>query len=102
MPGGPHRAHPRSRRSLLFTLLLTSTAVTANAQLVYQQKMDHYSAILPLTLDNDVIRVRCKPPEGLAPRDINCDVGITGTVLTDQRGTSSSDPGQKVLTALRT
>src|SRR3954471_21442564 len=94
----------RSRGYFLFILftLLTLSVTEASAQLAYQQKMDKYSAILPMTLDNDVYRVRCKPPEGLAPRDINCDVGITGTVLTDQRGTSSSDPGQKVVSALRT
>lgn len=91
----------RSRRFFLFALLSFFSVMEASAQLVYQQKMDNYSAILPMTLDNDVYRVRCKPPEGVAPHDINCDVGITGTVLTDQRGTSTSDPAQKVATGLR-
>ena len=84
-------------------VLLTSLLLAeASAQIVWNgQKMDKYSAILPLTLDNDVYRIRCKPPEGVPPRDITCDIGITGTVLTDQRGTSSSDAGSKVLTDLR-
>jgi hypothetical protein len=85
----------------LFVLLTLFFISEASSQLVYQQKMDKYSAILPMTLDNDVDRVRCKPPEGVKPSDINCDVGITGTVLTDQRGTSSSDAGQKVAAGLR-
>jgi hypothetical protein len=81
-------------------LLLTLFATEASAQLVYQQQMDKYSAILPLTLNDDVYRVRATPPEGVAPIDVNCDIGITGTVLTDQRGTSASDAGEKVLSSL--
>lgn len=83
-------------------VLLTSLLVTrASAQLVWNQEMDEYSAILPLTLDNNVYRIRAKPPEGITPPEINCDIGITGTVLTDQRGTSAGDPGEKVLGGLR-
>src|SRR4051812_43153810 len=88
-----------------FALLISFTALSvtkANAQLVWNgEKMDTYSAVLPLSLENDVYRIRCKPPEGVQPRDITCDIGITGTVLTDQRGTSSSSPGAKVLGDLR-
>lgn len=70
------------------------------AQLTWDQQMDDYSAILPLTLENSVYRVRAKPPEGIMPQDIICDIGITGTVLTDQRGTSASDRGEKVVGGL--
>jgi hypothetical protein len=73
----------------------------ATAQLVWNQQMDEYSAILPLTLDNDVIRVRAKPPKDVAPAEITCDIGVTGTVLTDQRGTSANEQGEKVLGGLR-
>lgn len=83
------------------TLLAILLASHASAQLAWNQKMDRYSAILPLTLEDDVYRVRAKPPEGVTPSDINCDIGITGTVLTDQRGTSEGDPGQKVLSGLQ-
>lgn len=76
-------------------------AAATQAQLVWNESMDKYSAILPLTLDNNVYRVRAKPPEGVDVQDINCDIGITGTVLTDQRGTSAADAGEKVLSALR-
>jgi hypothetical protein len=84
--------------SLMFltTLLLSE----AGAQLVWNQKMQKYSAILPLTLEDDVYRVRAKPPEGVKPSDINCDIGITGTVLTDQRGTSAGEAGEKVVSGL--
>jgi hypothetical protein len=85
----------------LVVFLISFSAIEAGAQLVYQQKLDKHSAILPLTLDNDVYRVRCKPPEGIEPRDISCDIGITGTVLTDQRGTSSTGTPEKVLADLR-
>ena len=51
-------------------LLSSFFATEAAGQLVYQQKLDKYSAILPLTLDDDVYRVRCKPPDGVAPRDV--------------------------------
>ena len=78
-------------------VLACLATVEVQAQLVYQQEMDKYSAILPLTLDQNVYRVRAKPPTGVMPVDINCDIGITGTVLTDQRGTSASDSGEKVL-----
>lgn len=81
-------------------LLLIWMATEASAQLVWNQKMDTYSAILPLTLDNDVNRIRAKPPEGIAPREIFCDIGITGTVLTDQRGTSAAEPAEKVVRGL--
>jgi hypothetical protein len=77
-----------------FALVLFSDAT---GQLVYQQKMEKHSAILPLTLDNDVYRIRAKPPSGVSVRDIKCDVGITGTMLNDQRGTSAVDPGEKVV-----
>jgi hypothetical protein len=74
----------------------------ANAQLVWNgEKMEKSSAILPLSLENEVYRIRCKPPEGVKPRDSTCDFGITGTGLTDQRGTSSTDAGAKVLGDLR-
>jgi hypothetical protein len=82
--------------ALLTSLLDRNTT----AQLVYQQEMKEYSAILPLTLDNTVYRVRAKPPEGVAPSDIICDIGITGTVLTDQRGTSASGSAEKVVGGL--
>jgi hypothetical protein len=80
--------------------LIALLVSNANAQLVYQQKMDRYSAILPLTLNDDVLRVRCKPPQGVTPSEINCDVGVTGTVLTDQRGTSAAEAGEKVVAGL--
>lgn len=83
--------------AIVLTLLLGSGV---HGQIVWQQKMDKYSAILPLTLDNDVYRIRCKPPQDVKPSDINCDIGITGTVLTDQRGTSAGEEGQKVLSGL--
>ena len=90
------------RYVLAAIVILPSLLVTAaSAQLVWNTKMDKFSAILPLTLEEDVYRVRAKPPEGVSPLDINCDIGITGTVLTDQRGTSAGDPGQKVLSSLR-
>jgi hypothetical protein len=95
------RGHRSFGGCVLFILLTSFCVAEARGQLVYEQKMDKYSAILPMTLDNDVYRVRCKPPEGVKPSDINCDVGITGTVLTDQRGTSTSDAGQKVTACLR-
>lgn len=82
----------------VITVLLL--AAESQAQLVWDTKMEKYSAILPLTLEDDVYRVRAKAPEGVAPIEINCDIGITGTVLTDQRGTSASDPGEKVLGGL--
>src|SRR4051794_6688625 len=83
-------------RALASVILLIALLVTsASAQLVWNQKMEKYSAILPLTLEDDVYRVRAKPPEGVAPSDINCDIGITGTVLTDQRGTSAGETGEK-------
>jgi hypothetical protein len=63
--------------------------------------MEKYSIVIPLTLDNNVVRIRAKPPEGVSPQDVNCDIGITGTVLTDQRGTSASDAGEKVVGGLR-
>jgi hypothetical protein len=94
-----HRLDEVSLLALLSALLFTAGA---SAQLVYQQNMDKYSAVLPMTLDNDVYRIRAKPPEGVKPLDINCDIGITGTVLTDQRGTSASEEGQKVASGLRT
>jgi hypothetical protein len=81
-------------------LLLSFFTAKAPAQLVYQQQIDKYSAILPLTLNDDVYRVRAKPPEGVTPLEINCDIGISGTVLTDQRGTSANDEGEKVLSSL--
>ncbi len=68
-------------------LLNTVLVAQSNAQLVWNQKMDKYSAVLPLTFEDDVYRVRAKPPEGVAPRDIHWQIGITGTVLTDKRGT---------------
>jgi hypothetical protein len=77
-------------------VLLSLWAGPVAAQLVYNQEMTEHSAILPLTLDNNVYRVRAQPPDGVKPPDIVCDIGITGTVLTDQRGTSVSDPGEKV------
>lgn len=73
----------------------------ANGQLVWNQEMDKYSAILPLTLDNNVYRVRAKPPKDVTPQEINCEIGITGTVLTDQRGTSAVEPAEKVLSSLQ-
>jgi hypothetical protein len=73
----------------------------ASAQLVWQQEMGKYSVVVPLTLDNNVYRIRAKPPEGVKPQDINCDIGITGTVLTDQRGTSATDSAEKVVGGLR-
>jgi hypothetical protein len=82
------------------TLVLVSVS-QASAQLVWQQEMKEFSVVLPLTLDNNVIRIRAKPPEGVKPLDINCDIGITGTVLTDQRGTSASDAGEQVVGGLR-
>jgi hypothetical protein len=92
----------RIRTHLLILCAFVSVLVSdATAQLVWNQQMDKYSAILPLTLENDVYRIRAKPPEGLAPVDITCDIGITGTVLTDQRGTSANDPNEKVLAGLR-
>jgi hypothetical protein len=81
-------------------LLASLLAAEAGAQLVWQQAMDKYSAILPLTLDNSVYRIRAKPPEGIRPQEVNCDIGITGTVLTDQRGTSANEPGEKVVSGL--
>lgn len=90
----------RGRIIMAGALVLTTLASQASAQLVWQQKMDKYSAILPLTLDNNVYRIRAKPPEGVKPQEINCDIGITGTVLTDQRGTSASDSGEKVLSGV--
>jgi hypothetical protein len=86
--------------TVLASGLLLAIAAESNAQLVYQQEMDQYSAILPLTLDNNVYRVRAKPPQGITPQEIICDIGITGTVLTDQRGTSASDSGEKVVGGL--
>lgn len=86
--------------TVVSALVLSAIANPLSAQLVWQQKMDQYSAILPLTLDNNVYRIRAKPPEGVVPQEINCDIGITGTVLTDQRGTSASDSGEKVVSGL--
>ena len=94
-------AHRDLFRVVTFVLMASMFAAKASAQLVWNQEMDKYSAILPLTLDNNVYRVRAKPPEGVEPRDIICEIGITGTVLTDQRGTSASDPGEKVVSDLR-
>lgn len=92
-------ALPRLVRLLaLATPLMTTESY---GQLVWNQEMDDYSAILPLTLDNNVYRVRAKPPEGVTPQEISCDIGITGTVLTDQRGTSAADSGEKVVSELR-
>jgi hypothetical protein len=90
----------RFRDLLSIAVLLSMHVGLASAQLVWQQKMEKYSAILPLTLDNDVLRIRAKPPTGVAPRDIICDIGITGTVLTDERGTSANETGEKVLGGL--
>ena len=81
-------------------VLLSLSNVPLMAQLVWNQQMDRYSVVVPLTLDNNVYRIRAKPPEGVKPSDISCDIGITGTVLTDQRGTSPGDPGEKVATGL--
>jgi hypothetical protein len=90
------------RRVVAALLVVICILVTeSSAQLVWNQKMDTVSAILPLTLEDDVYRIRAKPPEGVAPIDINCDIGITGTVLTDQRGTSASDAAQKVVSVLQ-
>ena len=92
----------RSQRCLLVGCVLVSVfASQASAQLVWQQEMGKFSIVLPLTLDNNVVRIRAKPPEGVDPHDVHCDIGITGTVLTDQRGTSASDPGEKVVGGLR-
>jgi hypothetical protein len=88
-------------RGVVSILMASVFAAEVSAQLVWDQEMKEYSAILPLTLENNVYRVRAKPPEGVRPRDIICNIGITGTVLTDQRGTSASDPGEKVLDDLR-
>lgn len=62
--------------------------------------MKEYSAVLPLTLNENVYRVRAKPPEDVRVQDIACDIGITGTVLTDQRGTSRSDSAEHVVESL--
>src|SRR5688572_27975935 len=83
--------------TLTVALFASLLVVDAAAQLVFQQEMKKQSAILPLTLDNDVYRIRAKPPAGIEVRDIKCDIGITGTMLNDQRGTSAVDPGQKVV-----
>src|SRR5687767_13965485 len=89
-------------RHLPISVLLASLiSAQASAQLVYQQQMDTYSAILPMTLDNNVYRIRAKPPKGIVPQEIICDIGITGTVLTDQRGTSASESGEKAVGGLR-
>ena len=88
-------------RCIAAVMLLMLFAVDTNAQLVWNQSMDKYSAIVPLTLDNNVVRVRAKPPAGITVQEINCDIGITGTVLTDQRGTSAGDAGEKVLSSLQ-
>lgn len=91
-------------RSLLSAaVVFWAVAIVAHdsrAQLVWNQKMEQHSAILPLTLDNDVYRIRAKPPVGIKPFDIHCDIGITDTVLTDQRGTSAGESGQKVASSL--
>jgi hypothetical protein len=94
-----------ARLNRLTLVLLTSgffvTQFTVSrAQLVWQQSMDQYSAILPLTLDNNVYRIRAKPPAGITPQEVYCDIGITGTALTDQRGTSATDTGEKVVGGL--
>jgi len=90
----------RGRTLTICWLLISVLVAEARAQLVWDMEMDTYSAILPLTLEENVYRIRAKSPEGIAPLDINCDIGITGTVLTDQRGTSAGEPGEKVLGSL--
>jgi hypothetical protein len=81
-------------------LLAAALAADARAQLVWNQEMKEYSAVLPLTLDENVYRIRAKPPEGVPVQDILCDIGITGTVLTDKRGTSGTDDGEKIASGL--
>jgi hypothetical protein len=81
-------------------IIVAVLVVEARAQLVWNQEMKEYSAILPLTLNEDVYRIRAKPPQDVRVQDINCDIGITGTVLTDRRGTSHGDAGEKVASSL--
>jgi hypothetical protein len=83
-----------------FVLLFTVIGTEAAAQLVWDERMEKYSAVLPLSLNDDVYRIRAKPPVGVEPLDVHCDIGITGTTLTDQRGTSASDTGEKVVGGL--
>jgi hypothetical protein len=81
-------------------MIAAALGVEARAQLVWNQEMKEYSAVLPLTLDEDVYRIRAKPPADVSVQDIICDIGITGTVLTDKRGTSGTDDGEKVASVL--
>jgi hypothetical protein len=84
-------------RSYVFACVL---APKVSAQLVWQQEMKEYSAVLPLNLTENVYRIRAKPPDDVRVQDVQCDIGITGTVLTDQRGTSAVEPGEKVVSSL--
>lgn len=99
MLGGTIMQKPRLRTTIL-VYVTCLPVMSATGQLVWDTEMTTYSAILPLNLEENVYRVRAKPPSGIAPIDIHCDIGITGTVLTDQRGTSATEPGEKVVSGL--
>jgi len=62
-----------------------------------EELMDDYSAVVPLTLEKRVMRLVAAPPEGTKPNDIMCDIGVTGTVLTNARGVPSHGDPETVI-----
>lgn len=56
------------RRLFLVFLLFFLLDQPATAQLSWDENMEKFSVVLSMTLDNNVYRVRAKPPKGVAPR----------------------------------
>jgi hypothetical protein len=72
--------------TLVLLVALVAGEIALNNELI-----PDYSAVIPLTLETEMMRIACNPPEGTKANEILCDIGVTNTVLTNKRGVSEGD-----------